>query len=179
MKYQESIESFIPNAKHLSFINHHEFVTCEHLLFALVKLSHDFKNILEEIGDGDLAGIENELKNHLAKNNEVLKKEVEPVFSIILEKILHKLNAKNQTNVIDFIIALCKEEKAYSFNILKKHLIEEEKLKELLQNAEFENIKTHTVELVELAKKGKIDPVIGRKFELERMMQIFKSSQKK
>ncbi|HEC1783965.1 TPA: hypothetical protein R1727_000351, partial [Campylobacter lari] len=62
MKYQESIESFIPNAKHLSFINHHEFVTCEHLLFALVKLSHDFKNILEEIGDGDLAGIENELK---------------------------------------------------------------------------------------------------------------------
>ncbi|MCV3390209.1 AAA family ATPase [Campylobacter lari] len=178
MKYQESIESFIPNAKHLSFINHHEFVTCEHLLFALVKLSHDFKNVLEEIGDGDLAGIENELKNHLAKNNEVLKKEVEPVFSIILEKILHKLNAKNQTNVIDFIIALCKEEKAYSFNILKKHLIEEEKLKELLQNAEFENIKTHTIELVELAKKGKIDPVIGRKFELERMMQILSRRKK-
>ncbi|HEC1787461.1 TPA: AAA family ATPase [Campylobacter lari] len=178
MKYQESIESFIPNAKHLSFINHHEFVTCEHLLFALVKLSHDFKNILEEIGDGDLAGIENELKNHLAKNNEVLKKEIEPVFSIILEKILHKLNAKNQTNVIDFIIALCKEEKAYSFNILKKHLIEEEKLKELLQNAEFENIKTHTIELVELAKKGKIDPVIGRKFELERIMQILSRRKK-
>ncbi|EAH7187179.1 AAA family ATPase [Campylobacter lari] len=178
MKYQESIESFIPNARHLSFINHHEFITCEHLLFALVKLSNDFKNLLEEIGDGDLQGFENELKNYLAKNNEILKKEIEPVFSIILEKILHKLNAKNQTNVIDFIIALCKEEKAYSFNILKKHLIEEEKLKELLQNAEFENIKTHTIELVELAKKGKIDPVIGRKFELERIMQILSRRKK-
>lgn len=178
MKYKELIDSFIPNAKHLSFINHHEFITCEHLLFALVKLSNDFKNLLEEIGDGDLQGFENELKNYLAKNNEILKKEIEPIFSVILENILHKLNAKNQTSVIDFIIALCKEEKAYSYNILKKHLIEEEKIKELLQNAEFENLKTHTIELVELAKKGKIDPVIGRKFELERMMQILSRRKK-
>ncbi|EAL2829854.1 AAA family ATPase [Campylobacter lari] len=178
MKYKELIDSFIPNARHLSFINHHEFITCEHLLFALVKLSNDFKNLLEEIGDGDLQGFENELKNYLAKNNEILKKEIEPIFSVILENILHKLNAKNQTSVIDFIIALCKEEKAYSYNILKKHLIEEEKIKELLQNAEFENLKTHTIELVELAKKGKIDPVIGRKFELERMMQILSRRKK-
>ncbi|HEG2580893.1 TPA: AAA family ATPase [Campylobacter lari] len=178
MKYKELIDSFIPNARHLSFINHHEFITCEHLLFALVKLSNDFKNLLEEIGDGDLQGFENELKNYLAKNNEILKKEIEPIFSVILENILHKLNAKNQTNVIDFIIALCKEEKAYSYNILKKHLIEEEKIKELLQNAKFENLKTHTIELVELAKKGKIDPVIGRKFELERMMQILSRRKK-
>ncbi|EHZ4884703.1 AAA family ATPase [Campylobacter lari] len=178
MKYKELIDSFIPNARHLSFINHHEFITCEHLLFALVKLSNDFKNLLEEIGDGDLQSFENELKNYLAKNNEILKKEIEPIFSVILENILHKLNAKNQTSVIDFIIALCKEEKAYSCNILKKHLIEEEKIKELLQNAEFENLKTHTIELVELAKKGKIDPVIGRKFELERMMQILSRRKK-
>ncbi|MCV3551355.1 AAA family ATPase [Campylobacter sp. CNRCH_2013_0855] len=178
MKYKELIDSFIPNARHLSFINHHEFITCEHLLFALVKLSNDFKNLLEEIGDGDLQSFENELKNYLAKNNEILKKEIEPIFSVILENILHKLNAKNQTSVIDFIIALCKEEKAYSYNILKKHLIEEEKIKELLQNAEFENLKTHTIELVELAKKGKIDPVIGRKFELERMMQILSRRKK-
>ncbi|EAI5629837.1 AAA domain-containing protein [Campylobacter lari] len=178
MKYKELIDSFIPNARHLSFINHHEFITCEHLLFALVKLSNDFKNLLEEIGDGDLQGFENELKNYLAKNNEILKKEIEPIFSVILENILHKLNAKNQTSVIDFIIALCKEEKAYSYNILKKHLIEEEKIKELLQNAEFKNLKTHTIELVELAKKGKIDPVIGRKFELERMMQILSRRKK-
>ncbi|EAW0605448.1 AAA family ATPase [Campylobacter lari] len=178
MKYKELIDSFIPNARHLSFINHHEFITCEHLLFALVKLSNDFKNLLEEIGDGDLQGFENELRNYLAKNNEILKKEIEPIFSVILENILHKLNAKNQTSVIDFIIALCKEEKAYSYNILKKHLIEEEKIKELLQNAEFKNLKTHTIELVELAKKGKIDPVIGRKFELERMMQILSRRKK-
>ncbi|MBF7046910.1 ATP-dependent Clp protease ATP-binding subunit ClpA, partial [Campylobacter volucris] len=78
MKYQESIDSFIPNARHLSIINHHEFITCEHLLFALVKLSSDFKNVLEEIGDGELEIFENELKSYLAKNNEVLKKEIEP-----------------------------------------------------------------------------------------------------
>ncbi|MBX1886475.1 AAA family ATPase [Campylobacter peloridis] len=178
MKFKETIDSFIPNAKHLSFINHHEFITCEHLLFAVVKLSNDFKNLLEEIGDGDLQGLENELKNYLAKNNEILKKEIEPIFSIVLENILEKLNSKKQNSVIDFIIALCKEEKAYSYNILKKHLIEEEKIKELLQNTEFENLKTHAIELVELAKKEKIDPVIGRKFELERIMQILSRRKK-
>ncbi|AJC84982.1 ATP-dependent ClpAP protease, ATP-binding subunit ClpA [Campylobacter peloridis] len=178
MKFKETIDSFIPNAKHLSFINHHEFITCEHLLFAVVKLSNDFKNLLEEIGDGDLQGLENELKNYLAKNNEILKKEIEPIFSIVLENILEKLNSKKQNSVIDFIIALCKEEKAYSYNILKKHLIEEEKIKELLQNTEFENLKNHTIELVELAKKEKIDPVIGRKFELERIMQILSRRKK-
>ncbi|TXE83568.1 AAA family ATPase [Campylobacter peloridis] len=178
MKFKETIDSFIPNAKHLSFINHHEFITCEHLLFAVVKLSNDFKNLLEEIGDGDLQGLENELKNYLAKNNEILKKEIEPIFSIVLENILEKLNSKKQNSVIDFIIALCKEEKAYSYNILKKHLIEEEKIKELLQNTKFENLKNHTIELVELAKKEKIDPVIGRKFELERIMQILSRRKK-
>lgn len=178
MKYQESIDSFIPNARHLSIINHHEFITCEHLLFALVKLSSDFKNVLEEIGDGELEIFENELKSYLAKNNEVLKKEIEPVFSIILNNILQNLTQKNQTSVLDFLIALSKEEKAYSYHILKKHLIDKNKLKELLQNTEFENIKTHTTELVELAKQGKIDPVIGRKFELERIIQILSRRKK-
>ncbi|MCR6590940.1 ATP-dependent ClpAP protease, ATP-binding subunit ClpA [Campylobacter insulaenigrae] len=178
MKYEELIDSFIPNARHLSFINHHEFITCEHLLFTLVKLSNDFKIILEEIGDGDLSTFEIELKNYLAKNNEILKKDTEPVFSIVLDDILQNLNKKNQTSVLNFLIILIQEEKSYSHQLLKKHLINKEKLEKLLQNSEFENIKTHTIELVELAKSGKIDPVIGRKFELERMMQVLSRRKK-
>ncbi|MCR6574271.1 AAA family ATPase [Campylobacter insulaenigrae] len=178
MKYEELIDSFIPNARHLSFINHHEFITCEHLLFTLVKLSNDFKTILEEIGDGDLSTFEIELKNYLAKNNEILKKDTEPVFSIVLDDILQNLNKKNQASVLNFLIILIQEEKSYSHQLLKKHLINKEKLEKLLQNSEFENIKTHTIELVELAKSGKIDPVIGRKFELERMMQILSRRKK-
>ncbi|MCR6594536.1 AAA family ATPase [Campylobacter insulaenigrae] len=178
MKYEELIDSFIPNARHLSFINHHEFITCEHLLFTLVKLSNDFKTILEEIGDGDLSTFEIELKNYLAKNNEILKKDTEPVFSIVLDDILQNLNKKNQTSVLNFLIILIQEEKSYSHQLLKKHLINKEKLEKLLQNSEFENIKTHTIELVELAKSGKIDPVIGRKFEFERMMQILSRRKK-
>ncbi|AJC87989.1 ATP-dependent ClpAP protease, ATP-binding subunit ClpA [Campylobacter insulaenigrae] len=178
MKYEELIDSFIPNARHLSFINHHEFITCEHLLFTLVKLSNDFKTILEEIGDGDLSTFEIELKNYLAKNNEILKKDTEPVFSIVLDDILQNLNKKNQASVLNFLIILIQEEKSYSHQLLKKHLINKEKLEKLLQNSEFENIKTHTIELVEFAKSGKIDPVIGRKFELERMMQILSRRKK-
>lgn len=45
MKYQENLQKYLDNAKNLSLINHHEFVTCEHVLFALLKLSTDFKDI--------------------------------------------------------------------------------------------------------------------------------------
>lgn len=178
MKYKEIIDSFLPHAKNLSFINHHEFITCEHLLFALVKLSEDFKQILKESGDGDLEGFENELKNYLAKNNEILNKEIEPIYSLILDNILQKLKTENKTKVIDFLLILIKEQKAYSHNLLKKHLLDEEKLQTILSDLEFQNIKTHTSDLVELAKKGMIDPVIGRKFELERMIQILSRRKK-
>ncbi len=58
MKYQENLQKYLDNAKNLSLINHHEFVTCEHVLFALLKLSTDFKDIFEEFSDGDLELLE-------------------------------------------------------------------------------------------------------------------------
>ncbi|EAI4605217.1 hypothetical protein A4H47_00615 [Campylobacter jejuni] len=47
MKYQENLQKYLDNAKNLSLINHHEFVTCEHVLFALLKLSTDFRIYLK------------------------------------------------------------------------------------------------------------------------------------
>ncbi|EFP1317681.1 TPA: Clp protease N-terminal domain-containing protein, partial [Campylobacter jejuni] len=88
MKYQENLQKYLDNAKNLSLINHHEFVTCEHVLFALLKLSIDFKDIFEEFSDGDLELLETELKNYISQNNQVIKQEIEPTISVVLDEIL-------------------------------------------------------------------------------------------
>lgn len=159
----EKINEFLDNAKHLSFINHHEFVTCEHLLFILLKLSHDFKDLFKKCGDGDFLLLERELKNHLASKNENLGTEVKPEFSVVLEELLAK---NSQFYVEDFIRELLKDKRSFSAYLLKKHglKVDDPKSQNPLLN--------YTINLNALASEGKIDPLIGRDFELERMMQI-------
>ncbi len=160
---REKINEFLDNAKHLSFINHHEFVTCEHLLFILLKLSHDFKDLFKKCGDGDFLLLERELKNHLTSKNENLGTEVKPEFSVVLEDLLAK---NSQVDVIEFIEELLKDGRSFSAYLLKKHglKVDDPKSQNPLLN--------YTINLNTLADKGKIDPLIGREFELERMMQI-------
>ncbi|MCR2117091.1 AAA family ATPase [Campylobacter upsaliensis] len=159
----EKINEFLDNAKHLSFINHHEFVTCEHLLFVLLKLSHDFKDLFKKCGDGDFLLLERELKNHLASKNENLGTEVKPEFSVVLEELLAK---NSQVDVMEFIEELLKDGRSFSAYLLKKHglKVDDPKSQNPLLN--------YTINLNALASEGKIDPLIGRDFELERMMQI-------
>ncbi|WP_270990960.1 AAA family ATPase [Campylobacter upsaliensis] len=159
----EKVNEFLDNAKHLSFINHHEFVTCEHLLFILLKLSHDFKDLFKKCGDGDFLLLERELKNHLTSKNENLGTEVKPEFSVVLEDLLAK---NSQVDVIEFIEELLKDGRSFSAYLLKKHglKVDDPKSQNPLLN--------YTINLNALASEGKIDPLIGREFELERMMQI-------
>ena len=84
MKYRENLQKFLLNAKHFSAINKHEFITCEHVLFAIVKLSQDFEQIFKEYADGEFELLENELKNHIAQKNQILNKEIHS-FTCILK----------------------------------------------------------------------------------------------
>ncbi len=145
MKYQENLQKYLDNAKNLSLINHHEFVTCEHVLFALLKLSTDFKDIFEEFSDGDLELLETELKNYISQNNQVIKQEIEPTISVVLDEIL--LSSKNKNNeikIIDFLEKLIQDSRSYSSYLLKKHNINLNKIQELQNHENIQNLNNHT-----------------------------------
>ncbi|MDX2330625.1 AAA family ATPase [Campylobacter hepaticus] len=179
MKYEENLQKYLDNAKNLSLINHHEFITCEHVLFALLKLSIDFKDIFEEFSHGDLNLLENELKNYISKNNQVIKQEIEPTLSIVLNDILISCKNKNdEIKIIDFIEQLIQDQRSYSSYLLKKHHINLEKIQEFKNNKDTQNLNTYTSDLTLLAQNGKIDPLVGRKFELERILQILSRRKK-
>ncbi|EMW2605587.1 AAA family ATPase [Campylobacter coli] len=175
MKYQENLQKYLDNAKHLSTINRHEFTTCEHVLFAILKLSSDFKSIFEELADAEFELLESELKNYIAEKNQSLDQEIEPVNSIVLDEIL---NHKNEIKIIDFLEKLIQDDRTYSSFLLQKHGMNLEKIQDFKQNSEIENLNSYASDLTLLAQKGKIDPLIGRKFELERIIQILSRHKK-
>ncbi|EIU9966483.1 AAA family ATPase [Campylobacter coli] len=175
MKYQENLQKYLDNAKHLSTINHHEFITCEHVLFAILKLSSDFKSIFEELADAEFELLENELKNYIAEKNKSLNQEIQPTNSVILDEIL---NHKNEIKIIDFLEKLIQDDRTYSSFLLQKHGMSLEKIQDFKQNSEIENLNSYASDLTLLAQKGKIDPLIGRKFELERIVQILSRRKK-
>ncbi|ENI2098017.1 AAA family ATPase [Campylobacter coli] len=175
MKYQENLQKYLDNAKHLSTINRHEFTTCEHVLFAILKLSSDFKSIFEELADAEFELLESELKNYIAEKNQSLDQEIEPVNSIVLDEIL---NHKNEIKIIDFLEKLIQDDRTYSSFLLQKHGMKLEKIQDFKQNSEIENLNSYASDLTLLAQKGKIDPLIGRKFELERIIQILSRRKK-
>ncbi|ECR3143722.1 AAA domain-containing protein [Campylobacter coli] len=175
MKYQENLQKYLDNAKHLSTINRHEFTTCEHVLFAILKLSSDFKSIFEELADAEFELLESELKNYIAEKNQSLDQEIEPVNSIVLNEIL---NHKNEIKIIDFLEKLIQDDRTYSSFLLQKHGMNLEKIQDFKQNSEIENLNSYASNLTLLARKGKIDPLIGRKFELERIIQILSRRKK-
>ncbi|EBF5642260.1 ATP-dependent Clp protease ATP-binding subunit ClpA, partial [Campylobacter coli] len=160
MKYQENLQKYLDNAKHLSTINRHEFTTCEHVLFAILKLSSDFKSIFEELADAEFELLESELKNYIAEKNQSLDQEIEPVNSIVLDEIL---NHKNEIKIIDFLEKLIQDDRTYSSFLLQKHGMNLEKIQDFKQNSEIENLNSYASDLTLLAQKGKIDPLIGRK----------------
>ncbi|EPH5094433.1 AAA family ATPase [Campylobacter coli] len=175
MKYQENLQKYLDNAKHLSTINRHEFTTCEHVLFAILKLSSDFKSIFEELADAEFELLESELKNYIAEKNQSLDQEIKPINSIVLDEIL---NHKNEIKIIDFLEKLIQDDRTYSSFLLQKHGMNLEKIQDFKQNSEIENLNSYASDLTLLAQKGKIDPLIGRKFELERIIQILSRRKK-
>ena len=180
MKYKEDLRKYLANAEHLSAINHHEFITCEHLLFALLKLSPDFRGIFSECADGEFDILENELKNHIAQKNQILSYEVAPIYSVVLDEILRSIAKAKRTpqiKIIDFLESVSKDDRTYSKFLLEKHELNLSKIKELKDAPEVKTLR-NAPNLTALAKEGKLDPLVGREFELNRIMQILSRRKK-
>ncbi|EDO6857700.1 AAA domain-containing protein, partial [Campylobacter coli] len=78
----------------------------------------------------------------------------------------------------DFLEKLIQDDRTYSSFLLQKHGMNLEKIQDFKQNSEIENLNSYASDLTLLAQKGKIDPLIGRKFELERIIQILSRRKK-
>ena len=173
-------------ARRESYSLSHDYIGVEHLLLALMKTGSLATKALEE------AGSNYELLRSIVINNIGKGSAVRPAkeYSNKLKQILGKarLFAQKRKKVSaseeDVLLAILNEEDSFTnlmfmLSGLDKKIIRDNLIR--LQNEEDssnssnslgENLKKFAKNLNELAEAGKIDPVIGREEEVERVIQI-------
>ncbi len=168
--------------------NRHEYLTVEHVFLAIVR-SDRGREILGSLG-ADLERLEKGVITHIEKTMPTLKEAVEPFETVGLSRTINNMmthiNAagRSEAKIGDMLAAIFMQEHSYAVYLMKKEGIERVDILEVISHVTVENededldipkqespLEQFTVELVSMAQQGKIDPVIGRNDEIERVMQ--------
>ncbi len=169
----------------------HEYLTLEHILLAIAE-SEEGRNILVGLGANYNRMIEL-LKNYIEKNVPKVEGNIDPMETVPLsqainEMMIHVNSAgKKEAKIGDMLAALILQEESFAKAVLEHENIERLDILEYISHAnsevkedsqssqeskEFPNLESFTIELTALAKEDKIDEVIGRVDEIDRVMQI-------
>jgi len=197
----KTLERVLTNAVKEVKRRNHEYLTLEHLLYAVL-LDDSGKDILTGCG-ANVVRLKNQLERFFLDHMEVLPKEspTEVVQTLGVQRVLQRAimqmqNAgKNQVEVGDVLAALFDEEDSYAVYFLKSHGVTRLDVLESISHGQGVEtwrqdgpeqrqgdaqeqkpggtaLEQFTVNLVQKARDGRIDPLIGRVPELERTIQV-------
>jgi len=167
----------------------HEYLTIEHL-FYMVLNSQEGSDIISACG-GDVGVMQEEIEKYILTNTQTLPEDTdkEPMESIALSKVIddmlkHIQSAQKQNaNVGDLLVAIYNETHTFSYMLLQQYQISQLDIIEVISHSDMAEpqdetqhkqsfISQYTIDLLQKAKEGKIDPVIGRQKEIKRVVQI-------
>ena len=177
----------------------HEYVTLEHLLFALLH-DRDVSHVVRACG-ADVEQLKKELDEFVEKTYDQLEEgtDIQPVLTSMLQRViqyaqLHAQSAgRKEVDTGQMLAAIYQAEKSQAVFLLRKHGVNKLDVLNYLSHGipkdapgrepafatpdedegrSGDPLKSFTVNLIERAKKGEIDPLIGRTPELERTIQI-------
>ena len=185
----QELNSIFSDAISFAKENRHEYITVEHIFFALIH-NQNIVEVLSECGV-DVEALRQTLQAYFSQNIEKISKTFEPFETVSLTRVIENMMmqvrgaGKSEANLTDMLIALFDEEHSYSVQLLKQYGVEKLDILEIVTNHEDPSVKEqqgmedkksalemYTVNLVELALKDKIDPLIGRIDEVQRLMQV-------
>ena len=168
--------------------NRHEYLTVEHVFLAIIR-SEEGKEILLALG-ANVTALKQGIAEHINKTIPILKEAVEPFETVALSRAINDMmthihsSGRTEAGIGDMLAAIFMQEHSYAVYLMKKEGIARVDVLEVIshrdtvhksdQRAEPKEetlLDQFTTELVGLAKKGKIDPVVGRAEEIERVMQ--------
>ena len=168
--------------------NRHEYLTIEHLFLAVVRSTAGAEIL--GILNADIHRLEESILKHIHQVNERLDNDIEPLETMALSRAINDMMnhihsaGRSEAAIGDMLAAIFMQEHAYAVHLMKKegisrvdvlevisHRYDKPQLMDKTQKKEESLLDQFTIELVDLASTGKIDPVIGRKDEIERVMQ--------
>ncbi|HIP61993.1 MAG TPA: ATP-dependent Clp protease ATP-binding subunit ClpA [Sulfurovum sp.] len=165
---------------------HHEYLTLEHIFLSIVRSQHGAE-ILMALG-ADLESLESGAKKYIAENTPSLEQESDPLETISLSRSVNEMmnhvhaSGSREATIGDMLAVISAQTESYAYHLLLKEEIDRTDILEIISHnfaktegidkkSEFPNLDKFTHELVEYSKEGKIDPVIGREDEIDRVMQ--------
>jgi ATP-dependent Clp protease ATP-binding subunit ClpA len=176
--------------------NRHEYLTLEHIFLSILN-SKEGVEILSAVG-GNIEYMKELTKTYLLSNVPILelneKGEVDdPYETVALSHVMNDMmmhinsSGRNEAKIGDMLASIFTQDKSYAYEIMRAEgidrvdilevishlgLIEDKTIEEIdEQEDEYPNLTAYTLELVSIAKSGKIDPVVGRASEIDRVMQ--------
>ncbi len=166
----------------------HEYLTIEHVFYLLLS-SNEGSNIIYKCG-GNVDEMKETLGEYIKTNIDILPENVsvDPFESVALARLIdnmikHIQSAQQQSaNVGDLIVALYDEHNTFSLKLLNEYQISRLDILETISHSDNDSetskekresfLEKYSINLLQKAKEGKIDPVIGRESEIQRVMQI-------
>ncbi|MCB4742871.1 MAG: ATP-dependent Clp protease ATP-binding subunit ClpA [Sulfurovum sp.] len=169
--------------------NRHEYLTVEHVFLSIVR-SEKGREVLNLLG-ANLEKLEKGISAHIYKTIPVLKEAVEPFETVALSRAINDMmthihsSGRTEAKVGDMLASIFMQEHSYAVYLMKKEGIARVDILEVISHVQNEGdlkpkkkdkkeetlLEQFTIELVSFAKNGKIDPVIGRMDEIDRVMQ--------
>ena len=192
------LEKNLNEAFKLAHRKKHEFVTVEHLFLSILG-NNDAIEVLNYCG-ADIEALQKNLESYIKETTPLIseeeEQEIQPTlgFQRVLQRAVFHVQSsgKKEVNGANLLVAIFSEKESHSVYLLQQEGItrldivsfmshgknDEELEEEALTGNKDEKIKdssaleAFTLNLNREASEGRIDPLIGRKAEVERVIQV-------
>jgi ATP-dependent Clp protease ATP-binding subunit ClpA len=167
---------------------HHEYLTVEHVFWSILQ-SSEGRELLRSLGV-DTGVLSSEVLAQIDRTVPILSEAGDPIETVALSQVINDMmnhlhaSAQREATIGDMLAALSDQKGSYVVFLLHQtgverldileaiaHPLHEETPSKEKEKSPHPNLDKFTIELVAMARTGKIDPVIGREEEIERLMQ--------
>jgi ATP-dependent Clp protease ATP-binding subunit ClpA len=164
----------------------HEYITIEHVFYQLLSSAEGAKIIFACGGDVDK--MKELIKNYIYTSIDPLPDNVKqnPIESVALSRLIDSMirhiqsAQQNSADIGDLLAALFDEKSTFTYMLLNEYHISRLDILEIISHKDEKEsgdekesyLDKYSIDLLQKAKDGKIDPVIGRDSEIQRVTQI-------
>ncbi|RJP33767.1 MAG: ATP-dependent chaperone ClpB [Actinobacteria bacterium] len=190
-KFTVKAQEAVADAQNIAGERHQQFVEVEHLLLALLRQEGGtVPSLLAKLG-ADPASIASEVEAALEKIPEVTgavgQVQLAPRLSALFEEALAEADRMKDEYISTehLFLAMTEEKKGDAAEILRAHGIGRDRVLKALSEVRgsqrvtdpeaegrYQSLERFGRDLTDLARRGKLDPVIGRDAEIRRVMQV-------
>ena len=174
--------------------NRHEYLTLEHIFLSILK-SAEGSEILTMVG-ANVDEMQEAVEQYITLNNPVMEDleedngSYEPYETLALSHVMNDMvnhinaSGRPEAKIGDLLASIFTQTKSFAYTVLQSRGVSRLDILEVISHSDIEeysetnpeedttpNLTAYTTELVAIACNGKIDPVVGRASEIDRVMQ--------